>query len=182
MVRSHWIGPVFGVLALTGLAAGQTTTPLVPASTGDAEGQIVTVQEMGRPAQKCKVLKTWTEPDGTHAYQVQALDTGELMTIEGGQPNLVPSRGGPVRAAAMRIFHWGRRGDAFPPGTPQPPPDAVVVNPSPAGTEHKLSGRCPCLPQSVAKVAPSPYVPGPMPVWCGARRQWTEVVGAARRS
>ena len=161
MVRSHWIGPVFGVLALTGLAAGQTTTPLVPASTGDAEGQIVTVQEMGRPAQKCKVLKTWTEPDGTHAYQVQALDTGELMTIEGGQPNLVPSHGGPVRAAAMRIFHWGRRGDAFPPGTPQPPPDAVVVNPSPAGTEHKLSGRCPCLPQSVAKVAPSPYVPGP---------------------
>jgi len=170
---------VFGVLALTGLAAGQTTTPLVPASTGDAEGQIVTVQEMGKAAQKCKVLKTWTEPDGTHAYQVQALDTGELMTIEGGQPNGVSARSGPLRAAAMRIFHWGRRGDALPPGTPLPPTDAVVVNPPADGrplamqpppltavpapadnTEHKLSGRCPCLPPTMAKAAPSPYVPG----------------------
>ncbi len=112
MVRSHWIGPVFGVLALTGLAAGQTTTPFVPASTGDAEGQIVTVQEMGKPAQKCKVLKKWIEPDGAHAYQVQALETGEVLTIadapatapgaaHGGPPGSSPC-GSSIRAATAK--------------------------------------------------------------------------------
>ena len=130
MVRSIWIGPVFGVLALTGLALGQTTTPLVPVAAGDAGVQIVTVKEANKPAQKCKVLKWWTEPGGIHAYEVQALDTGERMTIEEA-PSLAPAAasGGGFRGVAMRIFHQGRQAEDLPPGKAMPPSDAVVANP-----------------------------------------------------
>ena len=128
MVRSHWIGPVFGVLALTGFALGQSATPLVPVLAGDAGEQIVTVQELGKPALKCKILKKWIEPDGTHGYEVQALETGEVLTIEDAPASAPASaHGGPLRAIAMRIFHSGRHGETMPPGMPVPPPDAVVV-------------------------------------------------------
>lgn len=80
MVRSHWIRPVFGVLALAGFARGQGTLP-VAAATGEAKDRYVTVQEAGKSAQRCKVLKTWTAADGAPAFQAQALDTGELMTV-----------------------------------------------------------------------------------------------------
>ncbi|HVS39143.1 MAG TPA: HEAT repeat domain-containing protein [Gemmataceae bacterium] len=124
MVRSLWVGPVFGVLALSGLAEGQST-PSVPAAAGASKDRIVVVQESGKPAQRCKVLKMWTEPDGTPAFQVEALDTGELITIEEADAN-APRPGVVVRSACMRVFHWGVMGPA-PVGTPEPPSNAVVV-------------------------------------------------------
>src|SRR3954470_13641311 len=78
MVRSRWIGPLV-VLASTGLAWGEGAAP-APRAEG-AAGHEIKVQELGRPPQRCKVLKTWQERDGGKAYQVQALDTGEMMTI-----------------------------------------------------------------------------------------------------
>ena len=126
MVRSRWIGPVFGVAAMTGLAVGQTKAPPAPAADGAA--QIITVQEAGKPAQKCKVLKTWTEPDGSHASQVQALDTGELMTIEGASPVGDPAQSRPLKSAVMRVFHWGRGRQNAPSGAPLPPGEDVVIS------------------------------------------------------
>jgi hypothetical protein len=118
-----------GVLALAGLACGQTT-PYVHNPTPAPVDRTIIVQELGKPGQKCKVLKTWREPDGSTATQVQALDTGELMTIVESEPTAAPVSGGPVgmrlRAAATRIIHWSRDGSA-PPGSPEPPASAVVV-------------------------------------------------------
>jgi hypothetical protein len=123
MVRSYWMGSVFGVLATAGLAWSQTTP--VAAAPGGMQDRYITVREPGQPAQRCKILKTWTEPDGTPVFQAQALDTGELMTIEESGAN-GPRLGSAAGAIAMRVFHWGQ-GGAIPWGTPEPPPSAKVV-------------------------------------------------------
>ncbi len=84
-----------------------------------------TVQEAGKAGQKCKVLKTWKTPDGKIAYQVQALNTGEMMTIveTGPSRDMVGTQvgnGSHAQAVATRIFHWGLE-RMPPPGTPVPP-------------------------------------------------------------
>ena len=123
MVRSQWIGPVFGVLAWTGLAWGQMT-PIAAEADGTKDRYVI-VQEAGKPPQRCKVLKTWTNGDGDPAYQAQALDTGELMTIVETGP-ASPRPAAQRRSMPMHIFHWGWNGPV-PVGTPEPPPNAVVV-------------------------------------------------------
>jgi hypothetical protein len=114
-------------LALTGLAWGQTS-PTVPG--GDPQGRIITVSELGKPGQKCKVLKSWRQKDGSRAYLVQAVETGERMTIvEADNLAAANTQGGArVKAFATRIFHWGQ-GTTPPGGSPIPPPDPVVAAP-----------------------------------------------------
>src|SRR5437867_2991603 len=90
MFRSRWIGPACLALALTGAVRGQDTSPAEPAKGGTDE-RIITVRELDHPPERCRVLKTWTERDGSRATQVQALDGGEIMTIveqkiSGGTP------------------------------------------------------------------------------------------------
>ncbi len=80
MVRSNWLGPVSALLALAGQAGAQSTPPAQPTAGGPQE-QVISVREFDKPAQKCRVLKTWKQADGSIAYQVQALDTGAKMTI-----------------------------------------------------------------------------------------------------
>ena len=161
MVRSRWIGLVFGVLAMSGLARGQTT-PRVPAAAGESKDRIVVVQEAGKPPQRCKILKTWTEADGTPAFQAQALDTGELMTIE-ETDRTAPKPGELVRSASMRIFHWGQNAPV-PIGTPEPPPDAVVV-----GTPIDIRPKAPEPPRVAA--APAPAAQPPRKQWPSAYAQ-----------
>src|SRR5665213_950332 len=127
MVRSYWMGPLFGVLALTGLAQSQTITPAAPAKESDSKERYVTVGDLGKPGQKCRVLKTWTTPNGNPAYQVQALDTGELMTIEESDSAAKQSPGAVVRSRPTRIFPWGRDAQTSPHGSPEPPANAVVL-------------------------------------------------------
>jgi len=94
---------------------------------------IITVQEQGKLAQKCKILKTWKTPEGSTAYQVRALDTGEIMTIVESGPVTKLSESGPgsrIQAMATRIFHWGR-GQTPPPGTPCAPSEYVQSTPVP---------------------------------------------------
>jgi hypothetical protein len=127
MVRSLWRRTLVTSLAWASLAWAQQ--PPLPtggssaAPRAEKPERIFTIQEAGKPSQKCRVLKTWQTPEGVTAYQVQALDSGEVMTIlEGGPSTTMPgSRPGTrVHAMATRIFHWGR--DATPPdGTPMPP-------------------------------------------------------------
>src|SRR5205823_6129333 len=114
MARSIWKKTLVASLAWAGFAwiqqpamqfarAGSETT-----SSAAAE-RTITVQEAGMPSHKCKVVKTWQTPEGATAYQVQALDSGEIMTIVESGPvkSVAGSRPGTrVHAVATRIFHW----------------------------------------------------------------------------
>ncbi|HEY1859078.1 MAG TPA: hypothetical protein VGG61_01915, partial [Gemmataceae bacterium] len=167
MVRSIWRRTVLGVLASTGLAWGQqAAVPSAPVA--DTVGRIITVTEMGKPGQKCKILREWKMADGSVARQVEDVATGEKMTIvETGV--LSTSVGGPsgasVKSVASRIFHWGRS-EAAPAGTPLPPPEtpAPALVAKPAAVEKKITEPVAPPPparntaQNVAPAAPaSPY-------------------------
>lgn len=124
MIRSLRWGCALMLLAQVGLASAQSTSP--PSTTG--RSYTISVQVPGNPAQVCQIVKMWNEADGSRAYQVQALDTGELMTVlEKGAGS---SRSG--GSVVMQVFRWGR--SATPPaGTPTPPADAVTLG-TPATT------------------------------------------------
>jgi hypothetical protein len=64
-------------MAWTGLAVGQQPQP--PAAVSGE--RILTIREPGQPEQKYKVLKSWKQKDGTTAYQVRSLTTGEILTL-----------------------------------------------------------------------------------------------------
>jgi hypothetical protein len=141
MVRSLWRRTLVAMLASTGLVLGQHS--LSPRARAADVEKIITVQEVGKGGQKCKVMKSWIQADGTQAYQVQSLDSGEVMTIVESQTTGVPmdslpapASGSRVRAVATRIFHWGRNG-AAPAGTPMPP-EMEIVQSTPMGTSPTL--------------------------------------------
>ncbi len=113
MLRSVGIAAVVVGLAWTGLAGAQSSSPLEKA-------RFINVSEEGKPPQRCKLLKTWHESNGAPVFQVQAVDSGEMMTIVG-----VKSQGGDSREMSTRIFRWGR--DNKPPaGAPVPPLSATT--------------------------------------------------------
>src|SRR5438445_11231876 len=122
MVRSIWRGTVLGVLASTGLAWGQqAVVPPVPSI--DTVGRIITVTEMGKPGQKCKVMREWKTADGSIARQVVDLHSGEKMTIveTGVLSGPIPGQpGGHLKSNTSRIYHWGRS-ETAPAGVPTPP-------------------------------------------------------------
>ncbi len=157
MIRSLRRGSALLVLALVGLAWGQ------PASSGPTTSPgrtyTITVQEPGRPTQVCKILKYWTEPDGHRAYQVEALDTGERMTIlEVGALRPVGTTDG-TRTTSTQVFRYGR--SSFPPpGVPAPPADAVVLEvsppPAPAAPPSQLASNSTAMPTAVPTTFPRP--------------------------
>lgn len=138
MVRSYWMGALVLGASWTSLARSQAPAPAraLPAAAPAASvgvgpampgERIVTIQEAGKPGQRCRVLKTWQQPDGSTAHQVQALDSGEIMTIVESGPLTAPAGAtSRVRAVTTRIFHWGR-GNREPQGAPVPPANAVVL-------------------------------------------------------
>lgn len=156
MVRSFRIGLAVLALALSTLswAQGPRLDPAAPATSvqqtsaavppvaeaikamptqlATASDRLITVQEPNRPAQVCRIVKCWKMPAGALAYQVQALDTGEMLTIvENGQLETPPSCGRPsLRAVATRIYHWGKC--VRPPsGVPCPPVEWTANHPVP---------------------------------------------------
>jgi hypothetical protein len=126
MVRSRWIKAVMATLVSTGIAWGQSA----PKSPDDATGRVMTVQEAGKPAQRCRVVKWWVNDKGSKVWQVEALDTHEIMTIVAGSAPIV---GEPSHARSLKttIFHWRDR--TPPPDAPLPPSVACDCGPS-AGT------------------------------------------------
>jgi hypothetical protein len=125
------MGPVALVLAAAGIsAAPELPGRAVPAGTKE---RFVTLQEAGRPPMRCKILKSWYEPDGGKAYQVQDVETGEMVSIFAPAPrgDFTP-KSDKGRAVESRIVHWGT-GTHPPAGTPEAPPDATVLgSPAPA--------------------------------------------------
>jgi hypothetical protein len=156
----------------------------------------MTVQEQGKPGQKCKVLKSWMTEEGSRAFEVQALQTGEIMTIvESGSaaPAVGPSR---ARAMATRIFHWGRN-DIPPEGTPLPPPALVqttipdkevesskktVIAQTPVGETISIpQGKSVMAAPERIAISPAPVTqvaatsdPGPQPLPVGATKSSTK--------
>jgi hypothetical protein len=132
MVRSIWRKTLVTSLAWAGMAWAQqpqtdSVRPLPASPTQGAAERVFTVREQGKPAQKCKVLRTWKTPEGANAYQVLAVETGEIMTIvESGPVTTVPGAapGTRTQAIATRIFHWGRSQES-PAGVPAPPMEIV---------------------------------------------------------
>jgi hypothetical protein len=122
MIRARWMGAVAGVLVLAGAGWGQTV-----------QERIITVKE-GEKAQKCRVLKCWTEKDGSRVCQVQVIATGETMTIQESGPAQSAKSGSSLRSMTSRIFHWGKGGDT-PTGVPAGTVTTTVVRqPQPAGS------------------------------------------------
>src|SRR5207253_5165801 len=89
-------------LAASGLAWGQSAqTPAAPSA--DPAGKVITVNEPGKPPQKCRLMKMWTQPNGATACQVQTINTGHILTIVQSAPN-APSKDG--KTLVMTIYHW----------------------------------------------------------------------------
>src|SRR5262245_59710874 len=164
MARSMWIGTLIVVLASTRLALGQATgAPPTPAA-GSGE-RIITVQEADGPAQKCRVVKSWTTSDGSPAMQVQAVDTGEMITVVGEGPAVPSGTGSRVRTMTTRIFHLGPSKTA-PPGAPVPPPASVAQAPRPTPAPTPPAGR---QPPANGMLAPKPAGPPPITASSGPR-------------
>src|SRR5262249_39262922 len=118
MVRAYKIGSVVVGLAASGLAWGQSAPmPLTPPAA--PAGKVITVSEPGKPAQKCRLMKQWTQPSGEKACQVQAVDSGEIMTIVQAGPATMEGGSGQAKSMAMTIYHW--EGNTPHPKAPLPP-------------------------------------------------------------
>jgi hypothetical protein len=153
MVRSVTIAAVVVGLAWPGLAGAQTSSP----TTAAPRERYITVREEGKLPQRCKLLKTWHEPNGLPAFQVQAVDTGELLTIVGSGP---PSAGGDPRAMSTRIFHWGSANQP-PAGSPVPPTASALAAPPQPPVQPKPTPAL--LTSRKADTLPAPGVARPMP-------------------
>src|SRR5476649_1905075 len=120
MVWSNWQGAIWRgamlvLLFWTGLAWTQTPGP-GPAR--DPADKIMVVHENGRST-RCRVMETWQLPDGRVAQLLQALETGEMITIvdePGSNPDVKNAR-----AMPKRIFAWGQGRSTVPEGSPIPP-------------------------------------------------------------
>ncbi len=124
MVRSIWIGPPVIALALTA-AWGQPPASPAPARPGE---RVITVQEMDKPGRPCRIVRSWQLANGAKAYDVQAVQSGEMLTIVESGPLAMPSAPGrpPVRSVATTIHHWTRDGKR-PKNCPAPPEGSGVV-------------------------------------------------------
>jgi hypothetical protein len=144
------------MLTWTGLAWGQQR----PAASAPAMAEGEHFLLVGDPPQKCRVLAAWHLQDGRQAYDVQALDSGEKMTLFEAPGTAGASNGGMLSKLRMRIAHWGRE-HTRPAGFPAPPispAGAVVVNPPivTASCACDCGSPCPTLVTSKAPCDPGP--------------------------
>lgn len=142
MVRSFWKRAYVLTLAGAVLGLGQpwlSAVAQVPSANSPARAErYLTVQEVGKAGLRCKLLRAWRQADGSRAYDVQAVETGERLTIAETGPATTVSNspvGKPVQAVATRIYHWGnsptRPAEAPSPPNETPPVSAVAGMPQP---------------------------------------------------
>jgi len=189
MVRSYRRGTLIAVLACGGLALAwvglaRSQAPRGTQTVSAQPERILTVYENGKGL-RCRVVTTWRLQDGSAAYQVQVVDTGETMTIvEDGPATTVDGRQGRMRALSTKIFHWARN-------TPPPPDTLLPCPPTPPPPRPP-----PATPRTLLAPAPSPRraaapprhrprrsvsLPPRRPASCPARPGAPDVPGGARR-
>jgi hypothetical protein len=150
MARSRWKMALWTAFAGAGVAWGQQVNVPNPVAAPDS-GRIITVQEFGGAQLKCRVLRTWIQPDGNAAYEVQILSTGEKMTI--AEANDITAPPGTTQHGRMtRLFHWGHSNTA-PKDAPVPPAMETTI----------MEGQSPCSPQSsitaTTRITPTAMTP-----------------------
>lgn len=96
-----------GVVAFTMLGASFSSTsalvaspPVSPTPAKDEykPEQMILMKEPGKPDRRCVVVSAKKQPDGSHTYQVKALDNGEVMTIH----DRVPETLGAVQSTEIK--------------------------------------------------------------------------------
>jgi hypothetical protein len=150
---------VFG-LAWAGLGRGQAPLPVAAPAAAPRE-RIMAVQETGKPSRKCRLLKTWREADGGTAYEVQALDNKEILTVVEVMSG--PGPDGKAHVGSIRICHWGNS-QTPPPGTPVAPPIAAVYGvptmPTAAAVTPAVASMAPMMtPTQAPRLQPTPQPP-----------------------
>ncbi|MFN6052696.1 MAG: hypothetical protein ACK47R_17860, partial [Planctomycetia bacterium] len=93
MVRKIWIASL--LVAFTGGSFSLVKALASQPVQSVAKERTITVNEDGKAPRKCKVLKEWTTSNGNRAFQVEALDNGEYMTVEVMKGN-----------NSSKIYHW----------------------------------------------------------------------------
>ena len=149
-------GAVVMMLALVGPAWSQAAAP-----TSSSGERLMTVHENGKGL-RCRLICNWRMPDGVKAYQVQVVDTGEMMTIvEDGPATVInePLLYGKVKSMPMRIYHWGAS-RVPPPGVPTKP--ALANSPAPASPSPASASPAKLAPASPARANLAPVAPGPI--------------------
>ena len=121
MVWSNWQGSIWRgamvvLLFWSGLAWTQTPAP-IPIT--DPADRIVTVHENGK-ATRCRILETWQLGDRRTAQLLEAIETGERITIVDEPGTSIDAMKNP-RAVPKRIFAWGQGRRMPPEGSPLPP-------------------------------------------------------------
>lgn len=140
MAGAKYTSCALAVLAWAGMGRAE---PPAPQSAGDP---VVTVQEVGKPKHQCVIVSTTVQPDGSRLYELQALDTGQRMTISEppiGQ-NFEPKTASSAHGALYHLFHGSDEGDkqgagaaaGGPPALQAPPANAFSTRQAPvlAGT------------------------------------------------
>src|SRR2546428_12569867 len=104
MLWAKWQATLTAAVFGAGLALcqGPPATPMGES----AQENTLTVREPGKPDLKCRVYQVGRQPNGMTAYQVQATDTGEWLTILEAGPS-TPLAGAPngtcIRQVATQI-------------------------------------------------------------------------------
>lgn len=132
MARSYWKKTLVTSLTWAGLAWAQQPSTVPTDTAAKPAERHLTIQEPGRPSQKCRLVQAFRTSDGMKAYQVQSLETGEMLTVVQSAPQ---TTGG---AVSMKIYHWGSQ-NTPPAGSPVPPVLAQVSGSVPvvtAPTQH----------------------------------------------
>ena len=135
MVRSYWKSCPGGDGRVRRFAWSQ-----IPSSQTGAKERIMTVHEDGKTL-RCRIINTWQLADGSTAYHVQSLETGEMITlVQRGR------RGG----AQPALNGQGRSTCASSTGATQHPPAGVPMSPS----VSPASGQVVSLPGTPRSVTP----------------------------
>lgn len=108
MIRSRGIGAALALLVCAAAVGAQAMQ----------SDRFVMIAEADKPGQKCRVLKCWRDKDNNKVCQVQAIDSGEVMTIV--EPDSRPGK------TPTKVVHWGGQKSA-PAMAPVAPADALVV-------------------------------------------------------
>jgi hypothetical protein len=155
MFRAKWTTILVAALSCAGLVVAQAPSS-VP--------RVVTIQEAGKPALQCRVLKTWSQ-GAEVAFEVEVLATGEHITlVEGGPVQRHAAGGKVVQEVRSKIYHWVH--NSPPPGAPVAPPDAIVPGTPRSGVQFASPSLPPVVPApsaSAAVAAPAPRAPSALP-------------------
>jgi hypothetical protein len=110
MTWARWQGTLSAALFGVGAALGQGSDPSCGAMSHPES--TVTVRELGKPDVKCRIARSCRQPNGMMAYDVQAIDSGEWMTVvEAGASTALcdTANGTCVRGVTSQIYHWGQK-------------------------------------------------------------------------